>query len=108
MTVQFSSVGDVSTRTQEKETVTPIEDLPVDVWESPVKAWVGGGLLQGWGTDCSSTCMGSFEGGYCYLHSVQFRSVAQSCQTLCDPMDCSMPGLSVYHQLLEFIQTHVH
>ena len=28
--------------------------------------------------------------------------------TLCDPMDCSMPGLSVQHQLLEFIQTHVH
>ena len=33
-------------------------------------------------------------------------SVAQSCQTLCDPMDCSTPGLPVHHQLLEFIQTH--
>ena len=38
----------------------------------------------------------------------QFSSVAQSCLTLCDPMDCSMPGLPVHHQLLEFIQTHVH
>ena len=34
--------------------------------------------------------------------------VAQSCLTLCDPMNCSMPGLPVHHQLLEFTQTHVH
>ena len=38
----------------------------------------------------------------------QIRSVAQSCPTLCDPMDCSTPGLLVHHQLLEFTQTHVH
>ena len=37
-----------------------------------------------------------------------FSSVAQSCLTLCDPMDCSMPGLPVHHQLPEFTQTHVH
>ena len=42
------------------------------------------------------------------LHSVQFSSVAQSCPTLCDPMNCSTPGLPVHHQLLEFTQTHVH
>ena len=40
--------------------------------------------------------------------SVQFSSVAQSCPTLCDPMDCSTPGFPVLHQLLEFTQTHVH
>ena len=40
--------------------------------------------------------------------SVQFSSVAQSCPTLCDPMNRSMPGLPVYHQLPEFTQTHVH
>ena len=40
--------------------------------------------------------------------SVQFSSVAQSCPTLCDPMDCSMPGLPVHHHLPEFTQTHVH
>ena len=40
--------------------------------------------------------------------SVQFSSVAQSCPTLSDPMNCSMPGLPVHHQLLEFTQTHVH
>ena len=39
---------------------------------------------------------------------VQFSSVAQLCPTLCDPMNCSTPGLPVYHQLLEFTQAHVH
>ena len=38
----------------------------------------------------------------------QFSSVAQSCPTHCDPMDCSTPGLPVHHQLPEFTQTHVH
>ena len=40
--------------------------------------------------------------------SVQFSSIAQLCPTLCDPMNCSMPGLPVHHQLPEFTQTHVH
>ena len=39
---------------------------------------------------------------------VSVSSVAQSCPTLCDPMNHSMPGLPVHHQLLEFTQTHVH
>jgi len=43
----------------------------------------------------------------CYV-SVQFSSVAQSCLTLCDPMNHSTPGLPVHHQLPEFTQTHVH
>ena len=42
------------------------------------------------------------------LSSVQFSSVAQSCPTLCDPTDCSSPGLPVHSQLPEFTQTHVH
>ena len=40
--------------------------------------------------------------------SVQFCSAAQSCPTLCDPMNHSTPGLPVHHQLLELTQTHVH
>ena len=40
--------------------------------------------------------------------SVQFSSVAQSCPTLCDPMNRSAPGLPVHHQLPEFTQTRVH
>ena len=42
------------------------------------------------------------------IRSDQIRSVAQSCPTLCDPMNRSTPGLPVHHQLLEFTQTHVH
>ena len=42
------------------------------------------------------------------LFQVQFSSVAQSCLTVCNPMNCSTPGLPVHHQLPEFTQTHVH
>ena len=42
------------------------------------------------------------------IQSVQFSSVAQSCPTLCDPMNRSMPGLPVHHHLPEFTHTHVH
>ena len=44
------------------------------------------------------------QSGYMY----QLSSVTQSCLTLCDPMDCSMPDFPAYHQLLEFTQTHIH
>ena len=40
--------------------------------------------------------------------AVLFSSVAQSCLTLCDPMDCSTPGFPVHHQLPELAQTHVY
>ena len=43
-----------------------------------------------------------------FLHSAQFSSVAQSCPTLCDPMNRNTPGLPVHHQLPEFTETHVH
>ena len=43
-----------------------------------------------------------------YIFQVQFSSVAQSCLTLCDPMDCSTPGFPVHLQLLKLAQTHVH
>ena len=43
--------------------------------------------------------------GFC---SVQLSSVAQSCLTLCDPVNCNTPGLPVQHQLPEFTQTHIH
>ena len=42
------------------------------------------------------------------ITSVQFSSVPQSCPTLCNTMDCSMPGFPVHHQLLELAQTNVH
>ena len=43
-----------------------------------------------------------------FFKPAQFSSVTQSCLTLCDPMDCSMPGFPVHHQLPELTQTHVH
>ena len=51
---------------------------------------------------CSYICM------CLYIVSVQFSSVAQSCPTLCDPMNSSTPGLPVHYQLPEFTQTHTH
>ena len=60
------------------------------------------GHVQVWWSGCSI-------GKYHYdTNFTQFSSVAQSCPTLCDPMNCSMPGLPVHHQLLESTQTHVH
>ena len=50
----------------------------------------------------------SFAGYGVRVLSVQFSSVAQSCPTLCDPMNRSTPGLPVHHQLPEFTQTHIH
>ena len=49
------------------------------------------------------------DGNTTYLQftSVHFISVAQSCPTLCDPMNCSTPGLPVHHQLPKFTQTHI-
>ena len=52
-----------------------------------------------------SNCLGC---NLSYASSVQFTSVAQSCLTLCIPMDCSLPGLLVHHQLPESTQTHVY
>ena len=51
---------------------------------------------------------GTFRNKSDKILSDQIRSVAQSCPTLCDPMNCSTPGLPVHHQLPEFTQTHVH
>ena len=44
----------------------------------------------------------------CKVLFLQFSWVTQLCPTLCDPMNCSTPGLPIHHQLLEFTQTHVH
>ena len=48
----------------------------------------------------------SFYGKFSFFN--QFSSVTQSCLTLCDPMDCSLSGFPVHHQLPEFTQTHVY
>ena len=45
---------------------------------------------------------------YCGQEPLQFSSVAQTCPTLCNPINSSMPGLPIHHQFPEFTQTHVH
>ena len=57
---------------------------------------------------CSSNQQVQIGGHSLACIPVQFSSVAQSCPTLVDPMDCSTPGLPVHHQLPELTQTHVH
>ena len=52
--------------------------------------------------------IGSHKANICVTSSVQFSLVAQSCPTLCNPVNHSTPGLPVHHQLLESTQTHVH
>ena len=51
---------------------------------------------------CASSCSAP---GNAML--IQFSSIAQSCSTICDPVDCSTPGFPVYHQLPELARTHV-
>ena len=55
----------------------------------------------------SSSCSVKFVWHQGTTYSVQFSSVAQSCPTLCDPMNHSTPGFPVHHQFLELIQIHV-
>ena len=56
-----------------------------------------------WGLSCRSTTWSVHR-----WKKSQLSSVAQSCPTLCDPMDCSRPGFPVHHQFPEFTQSHVH
>ena len=66
-------------------------------------------LLISWLLSPSAVILNSSVPNIEFLNSsVQFSSVAQSCPTLCDPMNRSTPGLSVHHQLPESTQTHVH
>ena len=79
---------------------------------SSVLAW----RIPGTGEPGGLPSMGSHRVGHNWsdlaaaasTSSVQFSSVAQSCPTLCDPMNCSTPGLPAHQQLPEFTQTHVH
>ena len=80
-------------------------DPCVAFWQphSPETAW-------GYENGLEVPDSGDFSPLTCHstLHIDQIRSVAQSCPTLCDPMNHSMLGLPVHHQLLEFTETHVH
>ena len=57
---------------------------------------------------CSQSfpALGTFPGNHLFTSLQSVTSVAQSCPTLCDPMNCSTPGLPIHHKFLEFNQTH--
>ena len=81
-------------------------------WRIHIAGWQatvhGVAKSHNWVTKHSTVAVLSQYHFFKYLSSVQFSSVAQSCPTLCNPMNCSTPGLPVYHQLPEFTQTHIH
>ena len=62
------------------------------------------GYTYAWNTYYIDLILGHIKS----LNKLHFSSVAQSCPTLCDPMNRSTPGLPVHHQLLEFTHTHIH
>ena len=64
--------------------------------------------IQGWFPLGLTGLIFLLSKGLSRIFSVQFSSVTQSCPTLCDPIDCSMPGFDVHYQLLELAHTHVH
>ena len=80
----------------------PISDFP----QFSKALCVAPGVVSGLGLHVS--CYGGWSAGIQVLNLSQFSSVVQLCPTLCNPIDRSMSGLPVHHQLLEFSQTHVH
>ena len=95
-------------RSLEKEMATPSS---IFAWRIPLTEEPG--WLQSMGSqrirhDWVTDTFYTWYTYVCYRCKYQLSSVAQSCLTLCDPMNRSTPGLPVHHQLPEFTQTHVH
>ena len=83
----------------------PINFLFLDVLSLQLYSWILYPRVQ---RKLSHACSAWLKGGQVDLEASQSSSVTQSCPTLCDPMNHSMPGLPVHHQLLESTHTHVH
>ena len=77
----------------------------MEAWHAAVHGVI---KSQTWLSDWTTSIMFLYLLDRTMWHCHQFSSVAQSCPTLCDPMNRSTPGLPVHHQLPEFTQTHVH
>ena len=93
---------DPGERSSDRQETDP--DLPVSAQGSPAEAWAGGGLLQGQGTECSSACMGPFEGGPQYLNSVQFsRSVLSDSATPWTAVRQASLSITNYWSLLKLM-----
>ena len=98
--------------TQSCPTLYDPMDLVHGILQARILEWVSLSLLQGilptQGLNPGLPCCRQILNQLSQSAACQFSSVAQSCLTLCDPMDCSTPGFPVHHQLLELTQTHVH
>ena len=98
--IKMSFNGLISRLDMIKEIISKTEEtLPIFLMPKPIPFPLQMTMLFHWNSSRPAALL-------YVLH--QFSSVAQLCLTLCDPMDCRMPGLLVHHQLLEFTQTHVH
>ena len=73
-----------------------------------IQGWFPLGLISLLSKDSQESFPALQSESICSFHSVQFSSVAQLCPTPCDPMNRSMPGLPLHHQLPESTQTQVH
>ena len=82
--------GDILTKTEKRLETLKDTFLPLPIWYQD-----GLTTIKSWKINITGK-------------RIQFSSVAQSCPTLCDPMNRSTPGLAVHHQLPEFTQTHIH
>ena len=79
------------------------------IFQARILEWVAISFSRGSSQPRDRTQVSCIVGRRFYhLSHLQFSSVAQSCPTLCDPMNRSTPGLPVHHQLPEFTQTHIH
>ena len=85
-----------------------LHDIHTGIWREPLCP--APSCIFIFPLSCYSTTLylGSLSFTILVKFFLQFSSVAQSCPTLCDPMNCSMPGFPVHHQLPESTQTHVH
>ena len=77
------------------------------VWASMIPGSMNG-VLQSINLVIKCFCLQETHTISTHISLPKFSSVAQLCPTLCNPMDCSMPGLPVHHQLPKLAQTHVH
>ena len=99
-----------STRENRHSWTHPSARGPPDLswWVEPDTWWREQGLALSWAPAPTHLLPHPVSHTLAATLTSQFSSVAQSCPTLCDLMNCNMPGLPVHHQLLKFTQTHVH
>ena len=97
LNIQIMASGPITSRQIDGETVEAVTDL-----------FLGGSKISADGYCSNEIKRHLLLGRKVMTNLVKFCSVAQSCPTLCDLMDCITAGLAIHHQLLEFTQTHVH